>query len=72
MNGDDLMDIDPSHIDEEFKKLFRETVANLNSSEPARKVPSFRECKYCKVPAHFCTERVKEDAPEDLEEHDLF
>jgi hypothetical protein len=66
------MEIQASQVDEAFKAQFREAIAVLSSPTPARKVPSFHECRYCDISAQYCSERVEEYKSETVEEHDLF
>ena len=70
--NDVVMDIDQSLFDEEFKADFKKIVTTVSSTVPAKKSPSLRECKYCKISTEYCPERVKEKPPEDFGGHDLF
>jgi len=70
--SDGTMEIQASQVDEAFKAQFREAIAVLSSPTPARKVPSFHECRYCDISAQYCSERVEEYKSETVEEHDLF
>lgn len=44
--SDGTIEIAAEQVDETFKGQFREAIAYLNSTIPARKVPSFQECRY--------------------------
>jgi CRISPR/Cas system-associated exonuclease Cas4 (RecB family) len=71
--GEEIIDVPFLMLDEEFQIAFREIVRAVSRSEPARKVPSKKECQYCKISNDYCLERIEDQAPnnEDLE-HDLF
>jgi hypothetical protein len=66
------IDISSEHVDEAFKAQFREAIATLSSVNPARKVPSFHECRYCDISGKYCFERVEDSQPEETDGHDLF
>lgn len=70
--SDESMDIPSSMIDQDFKGSFRELVYTVSNRQPARKVPSPRECKFCKIPKDICTERAKAQPTNVYEQHDLF
>jgi len=65
------MEIQSAQVDEEFRAQFREAITTFSSAVPARKVPSFQECRYCDIGAQYCPERV-EDNLQVSDEHDLF
>lgn len=69
---DSVMEIQSAQVDEEFRAQFREAIATLSSTIPARKVPSFQTCQYCDVSAQYCPERVEENLIESAPDHDLF
>ncbi len=69
---DGTIEIAAEQVDETFKGQFREAIAYLSSTIPARKVPSFQECRYCDISAQYCPERVEESVVARSEEHDLF
>jgi PD-(D/E)XK nuclease superfamily len=69
---DSVIEIQNELVDREFKVQFREAIAFLSSTIPARKVPSFQTCHYCDISAQYCPERVEEDLTESAEDHDLF
>jgi len=70
--GEEIMDIPHAMMDQEFKESFRDMVGLISSSEPARKVPSVRECRFCKISSTYCPERVDTTGETELEDHDLF
>ena len=71
--GDDEVDVPSSTLDRVFKETFRETIRLVSNSDPARKVPSYRECQYCKISSVNCPERVeKQEIDLFQEEHDIF
>ena len=69
---DDVMEIQADQVDEAFKEQFRGAIATLSNPTPARKVPSYQECRYCDISAQYCSERVDAKPDQDLEKHDLF
>lgn len=69
---DGAIDISPEQVDEAFKTQFREAIATLSSTIRPRKVPSFRECRYCDVPTQCCQERAENDLYRQPEQHNLF
>lgn len=69
---DGVMEIQTDQVDEGFKAQFRGTIATLSSNNPARKVPSFQECRYCDIPSRCCPQRIEHKPTGDLEEHNLF
>ncbi len=70
---DELIDIPSDLLDNEFKDNFRNLVCRVSSKEPARKAPSLRECRYCKISNSYCNERKDiESTSDDKEEHNLF
>jgi len=66
------MDIDSDHFNEDFKADFRKFVDIASNSSAPKKTPSFKECRYCKIPKTFCPDRIDEEPPEDLGDHDAF
>lgn len=69
---DGVVEIQPDHLNEEFKEQLRSAIATLSSTTPARKVPSFQECRYCDIPVQCCSQRVENSPQESLTDHDLF
>ncbi len=67
---DEIIDISPTELNEEFKGLFRHLVAMLCAPTQPTITPSFYECSYCNVPDCFCLERKAIEEPQD--NHDLF
>ncbi|MUG92766.1 Dna2/Cas4 domain-containing protein [Scytonema sp. UIC 10036] len=70
--GDEVIDVPSEMLDRDFKDSFREIVHLVSASSAPRKVPSFKECQYCKVSSKYCPERITMQESEDLKEHDLF
>lgn len=69
---DGAIEIQASEVDEAFKAQFREAIATLSSTTPARKIPSFQECRFCDIPVQCCLERVESRPDEGLDNHNLF
>jgi len=57
--GDKVVDVPSSKIDADLKELFRKTVLMIGGQEPARKVPSRGECRYCDISRADCPERIE-------------
>jgi hypothetical protein len=53
-----IVDVPSSKIDAELKELFRKAVLQIGGPEPARKVPSWGECRYCDISQADCPERI--------------
>ena len=70
--ADGIIDIPASQVNSEFKAQLREMIATLSSTTPARKVPSFQECRYCDISTQYCPERVETKLDQNLKHHDLF
>ena len=56
------VDIPASAMDERFVKNLVGLMGRLSAGEPARRVPSPRECGFCDISAADCPERVAGDA----------
>jgi hypothetical protein len=69
--GDTVVDVPSSKIDPDLKELFRKTVLTIGGPEPARKVPSWGECRYCDISRADCPERIQ-IVPKATGNHDLF
>jgi hypothetical protein len=67
-----IIDVPASQVNAEFKAQLREAIATLSSATPARKVPSFQECRYCDISVRYCPERVERNQNTEAEEHNLF
>ena len=53
-------------IDDKFIKNLGALIRRISSDEPARRVPSFAECRFCDISAADCPARVEDDyQPED-------
>ena len=68
--GEELIDISAEMLTEDFKKSFRELVHTASVSTEARKVPSERECKYCKISNIYCPEKLEKQNFNEPEEYD--
>jgi len=66
-----IVDVPSSRIDAELKELFRKTVLSIGGPEPAEKVPSWGECRYCDISKADCPERIETQA-EAVTDHGLF
>ena len=53
-----VVDVPSSRIDDNLKELFRKTVLTIGGPEPAKKVPSWGECRYCDISKGDCPERI--------------
>ena len=69
---DSIIDVAANQVNAEFKVQLREAIALLSSTTPARKVPSFQECRFCNIPSQCCQERLENAPDQSLESHDLF
>ena len=69
--GSTLVDVPSSKIDDQFKELFRKTILRIGGPEPAVKVPSWGECRYCDISRADCPERM-ETEPKAIGNHGLF
>jgi hypothetical protein len=66
-----IVDVPSSKIDAGLKELFRKTVLRIGGPEPAEKVPSWGECRYCDISQADCPERI-ETQTEAVTDHGLF
>ena len=69
--GNTIVDVPASKIDADLKELFRKTVLAIGGSEPAPKVPSWGECRYCDISKADCPERIETQA-DAVTDHGLF
>jgi hypothetical protein len=53
-----VAEVPSSRIDDDLRKLFRKTVLTIGGPEPAKKVPSWGECRYCDISKVDCPERI--------------
>ena len=60
--NDHEVDVPTSAVDEAFIKNLSALVWRLGAGEPARRVPSTRECWFCDISSADCPERVDKDA----------
>jgi len=69
--GSRIVDVPSSRIDNELRELFRKTVLTIGGSEPATRVASWRECRYCDISGTDCPERIDVET-EAVADHGLF
>ena len=60
--GDHQVDIPALAVGETFIKNLSQLILRLSAPEPARRVPSPRECGFCDISSGDCPERAAEDA----------
>lgn len=61
--GEREVSVPSTAVDGKFIGRFSELIRRLASNEPARKVPSYGECGFCRIPVSECPERVDNDTP---------
>jgi len=66
-----VVDVPSSKIDAGLRELFRKTVLTIGGAEPARKAPSWGECRYCDISSNDCPERI-DIRTEAVTDHGLF
>ena len=66
-----VVDVPSTKLDGTLRDLFRQTVLALGGPEPARKVPSGGECRYCDISKADCPERIEIERKR-TDDHDLF
>ena len=66
-----VVDVPSTKLDGTLRDLFRKTVLALGGPEPARKVPSGGECRYCDISKADCPERIEIERRR-TDDHDLF
>jgi hypothetical protein len=69
--GGTVVDVPASKIDANLKELFRNTILTIGGPEPARKAPSWGECRYCDISGGDCPERI-DIRTEAVKDHGLF
>jgi len=69
--GNAVVDVPASGIDTPLKELFRKTVSTIGGPEPAQKVPSWGECRFCDISRADCPERIETERKV-TDDHDLF
>ena len=69
--GGTVVDVPASKIDADLRELFRRTVLTIGGPEPARKAPSWGECRYCDISGDDCPERI-DIRTEAVTDHGLF
>jgi hypothetical protein len=65
------VDVPSAKIDDDLKTLFRNTVLAIGGKEPATKVPSWPECRYCDISKADCPQRI-DVRPGTTSSHGLF
>ena len=60
--GEEEVPVPSSAVDGKFVERFSELIRRLASNEPSRKVPSYGECGFCKIPVSECPDRVDKDS----------
>jgi hypothetical protein len=69
--GSRIVDVPSSKIDAAFRELFRKTVLTIGGPEPATKVASWGECRYCDISKTDCPDRIDIET-EVVTDHGLF
>jgi hypothetical protein len=69
--GNTVVDVPSSKIDPPLKELFRKTVSTIGGQEPAQRVPSWGECRFCDISRADCPERIQIERRV-TDDHDLF
>ena len=69
--GNTVVDVPSSKIDTHLRELFRKIVSTIGGQEPARKVPSWGECRFCDISRADCPERIEIERRA-ASDHDLF
>lgn len=59
--ADHEVSIPHSTIDDTFKRRLFDLIRRISSQDPARKVPSAAECRFCELTTTDCPERVDEE-----------
>ena len=69
---DHVISIPPDAITLEFRERFRNLMARISAQEPATKVPSYHECRFCDIGPDDCPERTEAHPGGGQIDHDLF
>jgi hypothetical protein len=69
--GGTVVDVPASKIDADLRDLFRKTVLMVGGQEPARRAPSWGECRYCDISEADCPARI-DIRTEAVRDHGLF
>ena len=59
-----VVDIPADAVDDDFRRNLHALIRRIASSEPARRVPSAPECRFCDLTSADCPERVEDDPRE--------
>ena len=59
--ADHQIDIPASAVDSNFVSNVTDLILRLASDQPARRIPSARECRYCDITSKDCPERVDQE-----------
>ncbi len=60
--GEREVSVPSSAVDGKFVERFSELIRRLASNVPSRRVPSYGECGFCKIPVSECPDRVDKDS----------
>ena len=69
---DSSLCIEPDQLTDELKGILRGLIERLGSDTPAARVPSFSECRFCKITIADCADRIDKEQSAKEVEHDLF
>jgi len=64
--------IEPEQLTDELKDLMRRLIERVGGDAPARKVPSYSECRFCDITAADCPEKIEQAQRVETVVHDLF
>ena len=64
--------IEPEQLTDELKALMRGVIERVGGDAPARKVPSFSECRFCDITAADCPEKIEQALRVQTVAHDMF
>ncbi len=62
---DRTIHIPAEEVDDRFRESLNRLILRIASDTPARKVPSYQECRFCDIGAAYCPERVDGFGQED-------
>ena len=58
---DHVVDIPASAVDHEFIGNMAKMICRVRAAEPARRVPSLTECRFCDISSADCPDRVEHE-----------